>query len=352
MARMTGKSVYQQWTRQTISPQIHQRQWRELKSVQLQAEGLKRDSLLKIVSWNIDFGNPGPKVRVAALLHYLQRTFGNDPGELVVLLQEVSQLSAQQILQNQWVQENFIIVGHEAPRTFQAGIPRQARYYTMAMTPRSIRLQKSFRMPLPSEMGRDALFVDLELRSSKGRPNSAMKEVFRICTTHLESLQEGNSIRAKQLELISQNLEGAENELGVIAGLVGGDMNAIHDSDRTLHKQLGLKDAWEDQLTRYGKGDSSYSQVSGHTWGYQSKSTKFAPARLDKFLYRGCVKTTTLTNTQGFEEIIGLLGVRLTADISSQEQSRGQQTIGTEAQLQRVWVSDHYGIVMGVKIVA
>jgi tyrosyl-DNA phosphodiesterase 2 len=289
---------------------------------------------------------------VAALMHYLQRTFGNDPGQLVVLLQEVSQLSALQILQIQWVRQNFIVIGHEAPRTFQAGIPRQARYYTMAMTPRSLRLQKCFRMPLLSEMGRNALFVDLDLRSSKGRPSSVTKEVLRICTTHLESLQEGNSLRAKQLELISQNLKGVENELGVIAGIVGGDMNAIHNSDRTLHRQLGLKDPWEDQLANYGKEDSSNSQLSGHTWGYQSKSTKFAPACLDKFLYCGCVKTTTLTNTQGVEETIGRLGVGLTADVSLEEHPKRQQTTGREENLQKVWVSDHYGIVMGVKILA
>ena len=67
-------------------------------------------------------------------------------------------------------------------------------------------------MPLPSEMGREALFVDLDLCSSKGRPNSA-KEVLHIYTTHLESLQEGNPLRAQQVELISQTVERAEISL-------------------------------------------------------------------------------------------------------------------------------------------
>ena len=129
-------------------------------------------------------------------------------------------------------------------------------------------------------------------------------------------------------------------------------MNAIHNSDGTLHKKLGLKDPWEDQMASHGKEHSSNSQLSGYTWGYQSKITKFAPARLDKFLYRGCVKTTTLTNTQGVEETIGRLGIGLMADVSSEEQSRGQQTSGLEEKLQKVWVSDHYGIVIGVRIVA
>jgi tyrosyl-DNA phosphodiesterase 2 len=202
-------------------------------------------------------------------------------------------------MRTKWVQDNFIVIGHEPPRIFQAGIPRQARYFTMAMTPRSLKLQNSFRMLLPSEMGRDALFVDLDLHPSEGRP-SFMEDVLRVCTTHLESLQEGTSIRAQQLSLISQNLEESGNHLRVIAGLIGGDMNAIHNSDHTLHQQLGLKDAWEGQMTwegkftKDGKEDSSYSQARGRTWGYQPRSTEFAPARLDKFLYRGRAQTTSL----------------------------------------------------------
>jgi tyrosyl-DNA phosphodiesterase 2 len=352
MAGMMVKSVLQHWARQTISPQIYQKQWRDLRSVQSHMVGLERESLLKVLTWNIDFSSPAPTVRVATLIHYLQQTFGNDPGELILLLQEVSHISAQQIMRMKWVQDNFIIIGHEAPRTFQAGIPRQAKYYTMAMTPKSLKVQNSFRMPLPSEMGRDALFVDLYLESSRQQPKPAASEVFRICTTHLESLQEGSSLRARQLELISQNLAGAGNELGVVAGLVGGDMNAIHCSDHTLHKRFGLNDAWEDQERTKGSGDFPYGQMCGHTWGYQPNSTRFAPARLDKFLYRGCVKTTTLANTRDVKETVVRLGVGLTADIFSKANSLGEQNIELEGEMQRVWVSDHYGIVTGVKIVA
>jgi tyrosyl-DNA phosphodiesterase 2 len=355
MARMIAKSVYQQWARQLILPQIYQNQWRELQSLHSQAGCLERDSVLQVVSWNIDFSNPMPKTRVAALVHYLQKSFGNNPSELVILLQEVTRLSAQQIMRTKWVQDNFIVIGHEPPRTLQSGIPREAKYYTMVMTPRNLKLQNSFRLPLPSEMGRDALFVDLNLCSSKGRPNST-KEVLRVCTTHLESLQEGYSLRAQQLNLISHNLDAAEDKLRIIAGIIGGDMNAIHHSDRTLHQHLGLKDVWDDQvpwegkLTRSIKENSSYSQACGHTWGYQSKSTEFFPARLDKFFYRGCVKTANLTNTQGAVEPVRRLGVGLAIDISPQKLSQGHQILGLEGERQNLWVSDHYGICIGVKI--
>jgi hypothetical protein len=134
-----AKSVSQQWTRQLILPQIYQNRWHEHKPAESQAEGLKQNTLLKVVSWNINFSDPMPKVRVATLMNYLQKTFGDDPGRLIILLQEVSEFSAQQVMRMQLVQDNFIVIGHEPPRTFQAGIPRRARYYTMAMTPRSLR---------------------------------------------------------------------------------------------------------------------------------------------------------------------------------------------------------------------
>jgi hypothetical protein len=68
MARTITKSIYQQWARQLVQPQIYQKQWRELKSLQSQAEGLKRDHLLKFVSWNIDFSSPMLELRVATLM--------------------------------------------------------------------------------------------------------------------------------------------------------------------------------------------------------------------------------------------------------------------------------------------
>ncbi|KAF2177317.1 hypothetical protein K469DRAFT_697326 [Zopfia rhizophila CBS 207.26] len=205
-------SPHRQLTQRSISPQIYREQysaWRELSSVQSHKDGrrgLQRNSLLRVVSWNIDFASPGPTERVATAMEYLQTTFGDDPGQLAIVLQEVCQRSVQQILQTRWVQQNFIIAGHEPPRTFQAGIPRPARYFTLVMTPKSLRLESSFRMPLPSEMGRDALFVDVQLCPTNQRPNSEMKDVLRLCTTHLESLEEGTSLRTRQLELISQKL--------------------------------------------------------------------------------------------------------------------------------------------------
>jgi hypothetical protein len=55
--------------------------------------GLERNSLLKIVSWNIDFAKPGPMERVTVLMKYLQQMFGDQPDQLIIILQEVCQES-------------------------------------------------------------------------------------------------------------------------------------------------------------------------------------------------------------------------------------------------------------------
>jgi tyrosyl-DNA phosphodiesterase 2 len=225
------------------------------------------------------------------------------------------------------------------------------------MTPKSLRLENSFRMPLPSEMGRDALFVDVQLCPTNQRPNSETKDVLRLCTTHLESLEEGTSLRTRQLELISQKLNEDRDMTNVIAGLVGGDMNAIHDMEHTLHKQMGLKDAWEDVLladppnSERGEVDHSYGRMSGHTWGYQSNVTKWVPNRLDKFMYTGCIETVPLTETQGLRGKTGRLGIGLTADVPLKEGPLGQQMLEPEEAIQKAWVSDHFGIAIGIKVV-
>lgn len=180
MSRVMAKSVWQIFSRRPIWPQIYQKQWRELEHAQDQNKGLERNSLLKLISWNINFNNPAPQKRVARIIHYLQNTPGNKPTQLVILLQEVSPLSAQQIMQIKWVRDNFVVIGHEPPIIFQAAIPRQAKYYTMAMTSKSLGLQNSFRMPLPSEMGRDGVFADLHLCSSKQSLSCAKESISRL----------------------------------------------------------------------------------------------------------------------------------------------------------------------------
>jgi tyrosyl-DNA phosphodiesterase 2 len=354
-------STLRQMTQRSISPQIyceHLSVWQDLGSVLLRKaglQGLHRESSLKVVSWNTDFMSSEPSQRVATAMEYLQKTFGNSAQSLVIMLQEVCQESVNQIMQTRWVRRNFAIAGHEPPRIFQAGIPRPAKYFTLMMIPKNLKLKDSFRVALPTDMGRDALFVDIQLHTPKSAVISETKDVLRLCTTHLESLEEGTHLRKKHLELIWQKLNEAGDGAHVVAGLIGGDMNAIHDTEHTLPKQLGLRDAWEDllllqtQSKEMDEAESPYSQLKGGiTWGYQSNSSAFIPNRLDKFLYAGSMKPFALMETQGPEAHIGRIGIGLKTDILSNETLQARQPQSQIAQ--RVWVSDHFGIAIGIKV--
>jgi tyrosyl-DNA phosphodiesterase 2 len=374
-------SLHRLFTQQSISPQIYGQQyskWQDLslyQSIQSNKDigkSLQRNTLLKVVSWNIDFSSPKPVERVVIIMKYLQRIFGNHPDQLVILLQEVCQISVQQILQTKWIQQNFIIVGNNPPRIFHAGIPRPAKYFTLMMIPKGLKIENSFRILLPSEMGRDAMFVDILLGPIKEKSNSDAKNVLRLCTTHLESLEEGKSLRKRQLELISQRLHEYNDMNNVIAGLVGGDMNAVHDMEHMLHREVRLKDAWDDLCENTWEGswddklvecplisknkelDPSYGEINGHTWGYQSGVRKWAPNRFDKFMYTGLLQTVPLREAQRFKGIIrplGRLGIGLVVNILSKVEQSGQQPSKSVEMIEKAWVSDHFGISIGVKIV-
>jgi hypothetical protein len=220
------------------------------------------------------------------------------------------------------------------------------------MTPKSLRIEKAFRMPLPSEMGRDALFVDIQLCPTKQGQTHERIDIFRFCTTHLESLVEGTCLRKRQLELISKKLQGDEGMTNIIAGLVAGDMNAIHDTEHILHRVLGLRDAWEDTLFTHppnldGKADLSFGRTNGHTWGYQSDGRRWAPSCFDKFLYTGCIGTVPLCKSQRFEGTVRRLGISLTVNLPLKVGPLGEYLLKADP---KAWVSDHFGIALGIKI--
>ena len=316
-----------------MSALIYRTLWQHLDAAQPHGACLPRNTLLKVVSWNIDFATPAPGERSAAALEYLERTFGEQPGQLAVILQEVCQESVKQILHARWVQQNFVVVGYDLPTPLQAGTT--ARYFTLAMIPIGLRVERSFRMPFPSRMRRDALFVDIPVCSS---PGAKGKDMLRLCTTHLESLGSGAPLRKRQLNMIAYKLREYGEASGVVAGLLGGDMNAILDAEHALQEQVGLKDAWEDELpahAQHSEGEVSTGGPEGHTWGYQSGNTPFPPQRFDKFLYNGSVETVPLSEAPGFGRRIGRLGVGLKVEIPG---------------AQPLWASDHFGIAVGIKV--
>lgn len=202
-------------------------------------------------------------------------------------------------------------------------------------------------------MGRDMLGVDVLVSGGgdgEGGDGGRKMKCVRISTTHLESLGEepGYELRPKQLAIISGVLkekEIAQGGVGIVGGLVGGDMNAISEVDYTSHRRpdVELRDVWEERIGAAGSGaedggkglvdgneeDSfGFGSKVGHTWGYQPRS-RWPPERLDKFLVTGDVRVVKLDEIEDCSGDVGRLGVGLK----------------TESGL---WVSDHFGIAVGV----
>jgi tyrosyl-DNA phosphodiesterase 2 len=195
---------------------------------------LERGSVLKVVSWNIDMQQYWVEERTSAALKYLRDTFGVKTHSLVIMFQEVCTESLRIITENPWVQENFMLSNIHPPQDIFSENPdksvtlkwKSKPYFTLMLASKDLSIMNSFRVPFETEMGRDALAIDIPLASKDISPIPS--ESLRLCTTHLESLGDEAGYRPRQLSLISTLLKGSPPaEYKVVAGLVGGDMNAI-----------------------------------------------------------------------------------------------------------------------------
>lgn len=188
---------------------------------------------------------------------------------------------------------------------------RAAPYFSLMMMSRDLDVMECFRAPFLTSMGRDALVVDIPITNPKEAKHPT--ESIRLCTTHLESLWEGKVYRHGQLTMISALLKGTPTlRSRVVAGLVGGDMNAIDRPEHEFHrtKDVELRDAWEDlpappvPILKPFQKDLSYGRARGNTWGYQSNG-KRERKRLDKFFYTGSMETVALSDVH---DVTGKLG--------------------------------------------
>ncbi|RSL79824.1 hypothetical protein CEP52_017474, partial [Fusarium oligoseptatum] len=217
------------------------------------------------------------------------------------------------------------------------------RHFTLMMIPRHLRISNCFRVPFVSKSERDVLVVHLSVSENEGP--SEPKGILRLCTTHLESLDLGYEYRFRQLAALSALLK-SELVQGrkVYGGLVGGDMNSTLASEHDDHRNpdIDLKDVWEDELApappalRPFYKDFTYGKALGNTWGYQSKGRLYQDygSRLDKFLYTGPIETFPVREAQDITGRLGRFGIGLK----------------TRVGLNDVWVSDHFGIAVGIKV--
>ena len=362
---------------------------------------LERGSVLDAISWNLCSHWPYPAARVSAALEHLRMLLGNSPRHQVVMLQEIRAESLRAMLENPWVQNNFILSDVHPPESIHKDISGESfilrcteweamHYFTLMMVSRDLGIMDCYRVPFVTKTGRDALVVDVPVHDQDERIDSAKS--IRLCTTHLESFYGGKAWRPGQLTLLSSLLKGIPvTKSRPIAGLVGGDMNALDLQEHEFHRarDVDLKDVWEDlpapsmAIPKPRWKDSSYGRAMGYTYGYQSygKNNLGRRIRLDKFLYTGFIETMTPTNSQDVAGRLGRIGVGLrtkvkawvcnnlgTSLVRGETVRKPGKKVYSDEVVKRLqerghvfkaplvwkninaWVSDHFGIVVRVKV--
>lgn len=354
--------------------------------------------MLKIISWNINASTANHGARVTAALEHLQELFGKSQDPIVMMFQEVCDTSLQAILQNPWVQQNFVLSDTRPPESIYTNIPGDsfilrrldwaaAESFSLLMISRNLAIETCFRVPFKTLRGRDALVVDIPISSST-QPNES-NECLRLCTTHLESFMRGKTYRYNQLALISTLLKGVPIiKSRIVAGIVGGDINSIEQSEQDFHRAIDvdLKDAWEDvpappiPVRKPFQKGLSYGRARGNTWGYQPVKSR-PRNRMDKFLYTGSLETVAPEEAQDVTGRLGRLGIGLKIKVDAWEGQIMKSSVVPgkivkkpvmtfftrrsavkwqekgllrEKKLVRkkghLWVSDHFGIAIGIKV--
>jgi len=272
-------------------------------------------STLRLVTWNVDFATPNAKTRLKAALAHLQNEVlmckgGEKPSPCCILLQEILKDAFRIILDNEWVQQYFIVAPGK-PDEWPSG----AFYGNVTLTSRTVPVSGVYSLEYESFMYRNALILDVKLSvpPAAARRKAQTKSRFitlRVANTHLESLPSpGARLRTEQLGQVAEALK--EEEL--LGGIVCGDMNAISPSDVGLTGKVGLLDAWKE-----GKDEED-----AFTWGYQPPCD-FSPGRLDKILFAPGTGGYTVDQP----ERVGL----------ALKTEKGQ------------WVSDHFGLSTTIRI--
>lgn len=182
------------------------------------------------------------------------------------------------------------------------------------LVPKSMPITKAFRVPYQnSEMGRDALFVDIALPRTK---------TLRVCATHLESLKYHPPRRPAQLAVAAHFMKKAD------ASILGGDLNAIEEFDKTLHLENDLKDTYLENGGREGA-------VEGMTWGQMASKQereKYGLGRLDKLFFCGVLKL----DPDGFRTF-GM-------DVVVEGEAAEAITESSYLTFEKAWATDHLGI--------
>lgn len=310
-------------------------------------------SNLRLLTWNIDFMAPFPQARMASALAYLQMVVESTPpsAAVVICLQELRQDmpidlgrlgpgartfdpqiadDLRQVASAAWVQARFL-VSDLATDHWRCG------YNCVTLVDRRLGVAGVSRLPFVSEYRREALLVDIAVtpRSSGGgeQTEHSRRSVLRVCNVHLDSMAGKPPMRPIQWKACAKYLQRGSD--GVAGGILAGDCNANQDYDLTLAGENGFRDTY---LEMGGKDDDP----KGHTWGPQSKSSRFPHKRMDKVCFCqpvGSSEGQQLLNLKSLEKIG--VGVKVGDESVSAK-------LAAEGWLD--FVTDHYGLMADFEI--
>lgn len=299
--------------------------------------------ILTILTWNIDFMRPLPNERMSAALSFLETYLSSSipsGNAVVILLQEIVASDLHLIQSAPWIRQRFHITDR-SPQNWAS------HYGTCTLIDRRLSLEDVFRVHYRStQMGRDALFVDISLPArnqskehqeslTSTRPDhetlsqapverEAKEKILRVVNTHLESLRASPPLRPLQLSTASHFMRCSPS---IHASILAGDLNAIEPFDRTLHTENRLKDAY---LELGGHEDSEEAYTWGQMAGRQSRE-RYGCCRMDKVFFTG----------GGGVQLRKLERVGMGVQVAGEKKREMLRMVGG---LEGGWVTDHLGV--------
>ncbi|KAK0705228.1 Endonuclease/exonuclease/phosphatase [Lasiosphaeris hirsuta] len=275
-------------------------------------EGIAALISFSILSWNIDFTRPLTDVRMKVALAHLKTLYRREAKPSILMLNECLDSDLELIKGEDWIRQTYAITDVSSEHWTH-------HYGTCILVPKFMPIKAVFRVPYKkTAMGRDALFVDIALPQDK---------TLRICSTHLESFVRNPPWRTSQLTTAAHFMHQAD------ASVLGGDLNAIEDFDKTLHIDNGLKDA-------YLENGGEEGAPEGMTWGQMAATSSremFGLTRMDKILYCGGVEV------EDFETF----GMDVVLEGEDAEELMKETALG----LEKAWVTDHLGVRANLRVV-
>lgn len=306
-------------------------------------------SNLRLLTWNIDFMAPFPQARMASALSYLQTVVEGIPAStaVVICLQELRQDmpinfdrleksfdpqiadDLRQIASAAWIQARFLVTDLTTDH-WRCG------YNSVTLVDRRLGISEVSRLPFVSEYNREALIVDIPVSPSGGPAHGeagSRPSILRLCNVHLDSMAGKPPMRPIQWKACAKYLQDESN--GVVGGILAGDCNANQDYDLTQPEDNGIKDAY---LEMGGKE----SDPDGHTWGPQSRSSRFPHKRMDKVCF---CQPDSSEGDQKLLELKGLEQIGVGVKIGDESISA---KLAEDGWLD--FVTDHYGLMADFEV--